>query len=91
MLDGSVPRMGKDTYYRYLELAAEASMADEIRQLRAEVVRRWHGDPLADDLTEALASHLTRFYSGLPDLRRRVTSEPRRVRHSNNRPARRTA
>ena len=60
MSDDRAPRITTREYYRCLERAAEASSAEEIRQLRDEVMRHWRGDPRADDLTEALYAHLVR-------------------------------
>ena len=62
MMSDHAPRMSREVYERYLVHAAEASTADGIREIRAEVSRRWGGDPLADDLSEALAVHLARSY-----------------------------
>ncbi|MEJ7809441.1 MAG: hypothetical protein WKG32_03400 [Gemmatimonadaceae bacterium] len=59
------PRMSNEEYFRCLETAANASSAEEVRQLRAEVIRRWRGDPRADDLTEALHAHQTRYFSAV--------------------------
>ena len=60
MSDDRAPRITTREYYRCLERAAEASSAEEIRQLRDEMMRHWRGDPRADDLTEALYAHLVR-------------------------------
>src|SRR3712207_6726082 len=42
-----------------LQRGAEASSAAEVGALRSELRRRWHGDPCADDLAEALHVYLT--------------------------------
>ncbi|HET7585315.1 MAG TPA: hypothetical protein VFK13_10425 [Gemmatimonadaceae bacterium] len=61
MSDDRAPRMSNEEYYRCLERATEARRPEEIHALRSEVVRRWRGDPRADDLTEALYAHQERL------------------------------
>ena len=67
MLSDHAPRMSRADYERYLAHAGEASSPEALRALRAEVSRRWGGDPLADDLSEALAVHLARSYGGVEE------------------------
>ena len=57
MLDDHAPRMSSQDYDRCIDCAANARTAEEIARLRAEVVRRWGGDPRANDLIEALYAH----------------------------------
>jgi hypothetical protein len=65
MADDHAPRMSNLDYYRCLDTAASATSADDIRRLRDEVIRRWRGDPRADDLTEALYAHQLRFFGNV--------------------------
>jgi hypothetical protein len=64
MVDDHAPRMSSHGYDRCIESAASASSADEIASLRAEVTRRWGGDPRANDLIEVLYAHETALASG---------------------------
>jgi hypothetical protein len=72
--------MSTHDYFRCIDRAARATAPDEVRELRAEVLRRWHGDPRADDLAEALYAHLERL-AGEPPVEVEVdeprTDEPR--------------
>lgn len=61
MVNEHAPRMSNEEYFRCLETAANARSADEVRRIRSEVSRKYHGDPRADDLCEALYAHATRF------------------------------
>ncbi|MDQ3696750.1 MAG: hypothetical protein M3373_01815 [Gemmatimonadota bacterium] len=53
--------MSSQEYFDCIDRAARAARPDEIERLRAEVVGRWHGDPRADDLAEALYAHQERL------------------------------
>ena len=64
MSDDRAPRMPSREYTAYLERAADATSAAEVRQLRAEVLARWRGDPQADDFAEALYIHERRLAGG---------------------------
>ena len=64
MVDDHAPRMSSHDYDRCIESAASASSADEIARLRAEVTRRWGGDPRANDLIEVLYAHETALAGG---------------------------
>ena len=59
--DDRAPRMSNLDYFRFLDRAANATSEAEVERIRAEVMQRWRGDPRADDLTEALYAHKTRF------------------------------
>jgi hypothetical protein len=59
--------MSTHEYFRCIDRAARATAPQEVRELRAEVLRRWQGDPRADDLAEALYAHLERLAGDLPD------------------------
>ena len=57
MVDDHAPRMSSHDYDRCIDRAANARTAGEISRLRAEVLRRWGGDPRANDLIEVLYAH----------------------------------
>jgi hypothetical protein len=57
MVDDHAPRMSSHDYDRCIDSAADARTAEEIARLRAEVLRRWGGDPRANDLIEVLYAH----------------------------------
>jgi hypothetical protein len=61
VIDERTPRMSTQDYFACLDRAARARGPAEVRQLRLEVMRRWRGDPRADDLVEALYAHLERL------------------------------
>ena len=61
MADDHAPRMSNQEYFRCLDQAARATRAEEVQGLRTEVMRRWRGDPRADDLVEALYAHQERL------------------------------
>jgi hypothetical protein len=64
MADDRAPRMPNRDYFECMERAAGARSAAEVAQLRLEMMRRWAGDPRADDLSEALYAHQLRFSGG---------------------------
>ena len=57
----NVSRMSNEDYFRSLDAGALARTPEEVARIRAEVARRWRGDPRADDLTEALYAHEERL------------------------------
>ncbi len=61
MADDHAPRMSNQDYFRCLDQAATATRAEQVQGLRTEVMRRWRGDPRADDLVEALYAHQERL------------------------------
>ena len=61
MADDHAPRMSNHEYFRCLDQAATATRAEQVQGLRTEVMRRWRGDPRADDLVEALYAHQERL------------------------------
>src|SRR5919204_4748512 len=64
MVDDHAPRMSSHDYDRCIDRAANARTAEEIARLRAEVSRRWGGDPRANDLIEVLYAHETALAGG---------------------------
>ena len=57
MKSDRAPRMSSHEYHECLERAASATRAADVAALRAEVLRRWEGDPRAQDLSELLHEH----------------------------------
>ena len=64
MTDDRAARMPNQDYFECIERAAGARSAAEVARVRLEVMRRWAGDPRADDLSEALYAHQLRFSGG---------------------------
>ena len=56
MASDSEPSMQQHDFVRCVAQAAAARTAEEVERLSAEVLRRWAGDPRADDLTLALST-----------------------------------
>ncbi len=61
MPDDRAQRLSNLEYYQYLEQAAAAKSAAQVRGIRTEVIRLYRGDPRADDLAEALYAHAERL------------------------------
>ncbi|HJU64868.1 MAG TPA: hypothetical protein VJ596_04290 [Gemmatimonadaceae bacterium] len=53
--------MSNEEYFRCLDRAANARKPEDVLEIRNEVVRRFRGDPRADDLAEALYAHQERL------------------------------
>jgi hypothetical protein len=56
-----VQQMSTREYFSYLDQGAAATKAEDVQHLRTDLMRRWPGDPRADDLTEALYAHQERL------------------------------
>ncbi|MDQ3809258.1 MAG: hypothetical protein M3336_03110 [Chloroflexota bacterium] len=51
------PRMSNQEHFGYLVRGAAAQTAQEVHQLRTELIERWRGDPRAAALAETLDAH----------------------------------
>jgi hypothetical protein len=61
MANDHAQRMSNEEYFRCLDRAANARRPEDVLEIRNEVVRRFRGDPRADDLAEALYAHQERL------------------------------
>ncbi len=61
MASDDVRQMSTREYFSYLDRGAAATRAEDVQHLRTDLMRRWSGDPRADDLTEALYAHQERL------------------------------